>query len=168
MSLNKEDVWADLLYALDELERPSRDTRGHLIDAANRDAESDDEFINEVLLIGVATGAYWKAQSRANTRNAHEAIEKGLKAILIEGGLSEKKVRSRGHELHKLLADVQKHNSTAYGDLERCFDSTIRYLESVTTIRHNTNIVDYFRKHGGAEVFVANRYASIEGLDNKY
>ena len=56
--------------------------------------------------------------------------------------------------------------STAFNELERCFDSTIQYLESVTTIQHNTNIVDYFRKHGKAEVFVANRYASIEGRNN--
>ena len=100
---------------------------------------------------------------RADTRNAHEAIEKGLKAILKDDGLSEKQVRSHSHELHLLLADVQQHNPTAFSELERCFDSTIRYLESVTTIQHNTNILDYFRKHGKTEVFVENRYASIEG-----
>ena len=86
MSLNKQDVWADLLYTLDELEGPQRDFRVHLTDAASRDEESEDELIDDLLAIAVATGAYSKAQSRANTRNAHEAIEKGLKAILIEGG----------------------------------------------------------------------------------
>ena len=75
-------------------------------------------------------------------------------------------MRSRGHELHRLLSDVQQHNPTAFNELERCFDSTIRFLETVTTIQHNTNIVDYFRKHGKAKIFVANRYASTEGNNN--
>ena len=110
--------------------------------------------------------SYSKAKARADTRNAHEAIEKGLKAILLDGGLSEKQVRSRGHQLHRLLADVRQHNPTAFNELERCFDSTIQYLNSVTTIRHNTKIVDYFRKHGRAEIFVASRYESIEGRNN--
>ena len=168
MSLNKEDVWADLRYALDELERPPRDIHSRLTDAAELDAQSDDEFHKRLLLIGTLSIAYSRAAGRADTRNAHEAIEKGLKAILIDGGLSEDHVRSRGHELHRLLADVQQHNPTAFNELERCFDSTIQYLESVTTIQHNTNIVDYFQKHGKAEVFVANRYASIEGNSDKY
>ena len=163
MSLNKEDVWADLRYALDELDRPPCDIRSRLTDAADLDAQPDDEFSNRLLQIGLLSIAYSKAKVRADTRNAHEAIEKGLKAILIDSSLSEKQVRSRGHELHRLLADVQQHNPTAFNQLERCFDSTIQYLESVTTIQHNTSILVYFRKHGKAEIFVANRYASIEG-----
>ncbi len=168
MSLNKHDIWADLRYALDELDRPSRDIRNRLTDAANLDAQSENEFFNRLLLIAQLSSAYSKARARADTRNAHEAIEKGLKAILIDGGLSENHVRSRGHELHRLLADVQQHNPTAFNELERCFDSTIQYLESVTTIQHTTNIVDYFRKHGKAEIFVANRYGSIDGNNNKH
>ena len=168
MSLNKEDVWADLRYALDELERPSLDIHRRLTDAANLDAQSEDDFFNRLLQIGLLSTAYSKAKSRADTRNAHEAIEKGLKAILIDGGMSENHVRSRGHKLHRLLADIQQHNPTAFNELERCFDSTIQYLVKVTYIQHNTNIVEYFRKHGKAEIFIANRYASIEGNSNKY
>ena len=168
MSLNKEDVWADLRYALDELERPRRDIHSRLTDAADLDAQSNDEFHKRLLLIGTLSIAYSKAKARADTRNAHEAIEKGLKAILIDGGLSEHHVRSRGHQLHRLLADVKQHNPTAFNELERCFDSSIQYLESVTTLQHNTNIVDYFQKHGKAEIFMANRYASIEGNSDKY
>ena len=168
MSLNKEDVWADLRYALDELDRPSREIHSRLTDAANLDAQSEDEFFNRLLQIGQLSIVYSRARARADTRNAHEAIEKGLKAILIDGGLSENDVRSRGHELHRLLTDVQHHNPTAFNELERCFDSTIQYLVSVTTIQHNTNIVDYFRKHGKAEIFVKNRYASIEGNSDKF
>lgn len=167
MSLNKEDIWADLRYALDVLERPPRDIHSRLTDAADLDAQPDDEFHNRLLQIGLLSVAYSKAKARADTRNAHEAIEKGLKAILIDGGLSEKQVRSRGHELHRLLADVKQNNSTAFNELERCFDSTIQYLEIVTTIQHNTNILDYFRKHGKAEIFVENRYESIEGRKSK-
>ena len=89
-----------------------------------------------------------------------------VKAILIDGGVSETQVRSRSHGLHRLLADVQQHNPTAFNELERCFNSTIQYLESVTSIRHNTNILDYFRKHGKAEIYVANRYVNIEGGNN--
>ncbi len=166
MSLKKEDVWADLRYALDELDRPSRDIHSRLTDAANLDAQSEDEFFKRLLQIGLLSTAYSKARIRADTKNAHEAIEKGLKAILIDGGLSENQVRSRGHKLHLLLADVQKHNITAFNELERCFDSTIQYLESVTSIQPNTNIVDYFKEHGKAEVFVAKRYESIEGRNN--
>lgn len=168
MSLNKEDVWADLRYALDELERPPRDIHSLLTDAADLDSQSDDEFHKRLLLIGTLSITYSMAKARADVRNAHEAIEKGLKAILIDGGLSENQVRSRGHKLHLLLADVQKHNPTAFNELERCFDSTIQYLESVTHLKHNTNIVDYFQKHGKAEILVANRYASIEGNSDKY
>ena len=168
MSLNKEDVWADLRYALDELEKPPGDIHSRLTGAANLDAQSDDEASERLRQIALLSGTYLKAKMRADTRNAHEAIEKGLKAILIDGGMPEKQVRSRGHELHKLLADVQHHNPMAFNELERCFDSTMQYLEFVTTIQRNTNIVDYFQKHGKAEIFVANRYASIEGNKNKY
>ena len=166
MSLSREDVWADLRYALDELDRPSRDIHSRLTDAANLDARSEEEFFERHLQIGLLSVAYSKARARADTRNAHEAIEKGLKAILIDSGQPEAQVRSRMHEVHLLLEDVQKHNRPVFVELERCFDSTIQYLETVTTIQHNTNIVDYFRKHGKAEVFVANRYASIEGGNN--
>lgn len=166
MSLNKEDVWADLRYALDELDRPSRDIHSRLTDAADLDAQSEDEFYKRLLQTGLLSIAYSKARLRADTRNAHEAIEKGLKAILLDGRLSEKQVRSRGHKLHELLEDIKQHKPTAFNELERCFDSTIQYLESVTTIQHNTNIVDYFRKHGKAEIFKENRYESIEGRKN--
>ena len=168
MSLNKEDVWADLRYALDELDRPPRDIHSRLTDAANLDAQSDDEFFNRLLQIGLFYAAYSKAKARADVRNAHEAIEKGLKAILIDSGLAKVRKGREGHELHLLLADVQKYNPTAFDELKRCFDSTIQYLESVTAIQHNTNMIDYFRKHGKAEIFVANRYASIEGFNNAY
>ena len=163
MSLNKEDVWADLRYALDELDRPPRDIHSRLTDAANLDAQSDDEFFNRLLQIGLFYAAYSKAKARADVRNAHEAIEKGLKAILIDSGLAKVRQGREGHELHLLLADVQKHNPTAFDELKRCFDSTIQYLESVTTIQRNTNIVDYFERYGKAEIFVAKRYESIEG-----
>ena len=166
MSLNKEDVWADLRYALDELNRPPREIHSRLTDAANLDAQPEDEFYKRLLQIGLLSTAYSTAKMRADTRNAHEAIEKGLKAILIDGGLPEKQVRSHGHELHELLAGVQQYHPMAFNELERCFDSTIQYLESVTTIQHNTNILDYFRKHGKAEIFIASRYASIEGASN--
>ena len=166
MSLKKEDVWADLRYALDELERPSLDIHSRLTNAANLDAQSYNEFIERLTQIGLLSVAYSKARIRADTRNAHEAIEKGLKAILIDSDLSESCVRSLGHELHRMLADIKRYNTTAFNELERCFDSTIQYLESVTTIQHNTNIVDYFQEYGKAEIFVANRYASIESGNN--
>ena len=109
---------------------------------------------------------------RADTRNAHEAIERGLKAILLDGGLPLAQVRQRGHELHLLLADVKSHNPTAFRELERCFDSAIEYLEIVTTPayvrRYKTDILDYFQKHGKAEVFITNRYMSLEGDKRQY
>ena len=166
MSLNKEDVWADLRYVLDALENPPRNIRSRLTDAANLDAQSEDEYFNRLTLTALLSITYSRAEARSHARDAHEALEKGLKAILIDGGLSEKQVRSRGHELHLLLVDVQQHNPTAFKELERCFDSTIQYLESVTPLKHNTNILDYFRDHGQSEIFVANRYASIEGGNN--
>ncbi len=167
MSLNKEDIWADLRYALDELERPLLDIHSRLTDAADLDAQSEDEFLNRLTSIGMLSIKYGMAKTRADVRNAHEAIEKGLKAILIDGGMPEKQVRSHGHELNQLLEAVRQSNPTAFDELERCFDSTIQYLESVTTIRHNTNIVDYFREHGKAKVFEVSRYESLEGRDNE-
>ena len=163
MSLNKEDLWADLRYALDELDRPPSDIHARLTDAASLYAQPEDEFFNRLLDIGLLSMAYSKARARADVRNAHEAIEKGLKAILIDGGLSEKQIRSRGHQLHRLLADVQLHNPSAFNELERCFNGTTLYLESITPFQHNTNILDYFRKHGKSEIFVESRYESIEG-----
>ena len=133
MSLNKEDVCADLWYALDELERPPQNINSRLIEAADLDAQSEDEFHKRLLLIG--TLAYSKAAARSDVRNAHEAIEKG-KAILIDSGRSVDEVKSRRHNLHRLLTDIQQLNSTAFKELERCFNSTIQYLESVTTLRH--------------------------------
>lgn len=167
MSLNKQDVWADLKYALDELERPSLDDTHDLLGyVGNLDEQPKKEFLDRLFLTNAPALAYSRAKARADTRNAHEAIEKGLKAILLDGGLSKKQVRSHSHELHRLLASVQQHNPTAFNELDRCFNSVIQYLESVTTLQHDTNIVDYFRKHGKAKVFVASRYASIDGGNN--
>jgi len=168
--LSKEDVWADLVYALDQLERPPEgkphDIHSRLTDAADLDAQPDEEFHNRLLQIGLLSVSYSKARGRAETRIAHEAVEKGLKALLIDGGLSEKKVRSRGHELHPLLVDIQQHNPGAFNELERCFNSTIQYLESVTSRQYNTNILAYFQEHGKAKVFEVSRYESLEGRDN--
>ena len=173
MSLNKEDVWADLVYALDQLERPPErephDIHSRLTDAADLDAQPDEEFHNRLLQIGLLSVSYSKARGRAETRVAHEAVEKGLKALLIDCGLPKKKVRRgrEGHELHLLLEDVQQHNPTAFNELERCFNSTIQYLESVTSCQYNTNIVDYFQEHGRGKVFEVSRYESLEGRDNE-
>lgn len=168
MALSKEDVWADLRYALDELDSPSREIHSRLTDAANLDSQSEDEYWNRLLKIALLSSAYSKAQARAETRNAHEAIEKGLKAILIDGGMPEGQVRARSHNLYQLLTDIQQRHPTVFNELERCFESMISFLERVTTIRHDTNIIDYFRKYGKPEVFVANRYASIEGNNGEY
>ena len=118
--------------------------------------------MNRLLLIGQLSSAYWGARMRAQTRLAHEAIEKGLKAILLDSGLPQEYVRSRGHRLDLLLDDVELHNRTTFDELERCFDRTIQHLEMVTTIQHNTSMLEYFQEHGKTEVFVENRYASIE------
>ena len=169
MSIDKAGLWADLTYALDELDRHGRFTSVlDYPDASELDAQSVDEFHERLRQLGRPAIEYFKAKARADTRNAHEAIEKGLKAILIDGGLSESQVRSRGHELHRLLSDVQQYNPAAFSELERCFDSTIQYLERVTSLRYNTSIVDYFLEHGKAEVFVAKRYESIEGRRDTY
>ena len=161
--MDKADVWADLIYALDVLKIPSRDIRKSLTDTANLDAQPEDEALHRLFLIAEATGAYSKAESRADVRNAHEAIERGLKAILLDSGLSVKQVKKHSHHLDKLLIAVQQHEPTAFNELERCFNSTIQYLESVIPLKHNTNIVDYFHKHGKARVFEVSRYESIEG-----
>ena len=174
MSLNKVkvDVWkvhvgADLRYALDELERPSSDRRGRLKDPQGL-AQSEDNPLESVLKIAHAFAAYSKAQLRAETRIAHEAVEKGLKALLIDGGLPREQIRRgrKGHDLHLLLADVQQHNPTAFNELERCFKSTIQYLESATSLRHNPNILDYFQEHGRYKVLEVSRYESLEGRGN--
>ncbi len=160
------------MYALDQLERPPErephDIHSRLTDAAYLDAQPDEEFHKRLLQIGLLSASYSKAMGRAETKIAHEAVEKGLKALLIEGGLPRIQVRRgrEGHELHLLLADVQKHIPTAFNELERCFNSVIQYLERVTSLRHNTNIVDYFLEHGKAKVFEVSRYESLEGRDN--
>ena len=161
-SLSKADVWADLKYALDELERPLPGVRD-LNDSFGLEAEFGKEIFRE--FSNYPLGAYWRAKSRADAKNAHEAIERGLKAILIDSGCTTKQTRSRGHELHLLLWDVQQHNPKAFEGLERCFDSAIQYLNHNHTRSdlHNANIVDYFQEHGREEIFVVHRYESIEG-----
>ena len=167
MPLNKEEAWADLRYALDELERPLRDF--HSLFDSQLDDELSEGLAQSGLLSQPLAMTYRMAKSRADTRIAHEAIEKGLKAILIDGGLPETKVRSRGHGLHRLLADVQQHTPVAFNELERCFESTGQYLESLTPYRYDMGIIAYFQEHGRAEILVANRYASIEGFSgDKY
>lgn len=161
MTMNKGDVWADLRYALDELDRLPCHIHDHLTNAP-----SEGDFLKTFFHGGDPQLAYIMAKARADTRNAHEAIEKGLKAILIDSGVKVRKGHE-GHALHLHLQDIRQHNLTAFNDLERCFNSTIQYLESVTTIQHSTNIIDYFRKHGKTKVFVAKRYESIEGRNNE-
>ena len=168
-SLSKEGVWADLRYALDELERPtSSSPRGSdgLLGTFGLKVEFGNEIFQEFFASRPPHLAYIRAQSRAEARNAHEAIEKGLKAILLDSGLSVKHTRGLRHELHLLLEDVQQHNPKAFEELERCFDSTIQFLEYVTTIRYNTDIIAYFQEHGREEIFVAQRYESLEGRND--
>ena len=165
MATNKEEVWADLMYALDNLYEPPRDM--HSLDAY------EDEFIKRFPQIKQPLSMiYSMAKERAETTIAHEAIEKGLKAILIDNDLSIEQVKRHRHHLDKLLLAVQQHSPTAFDELERCFESTMDYLEITTSrtsvARYRTNIIDYFQKHGKEEVFVANRYASIEGFSNAY
>ena len=107
--------------------------------------------------------AYFKAKMRADSKNAHEAIEKGLKAVLLDAGVSAGKVRSHGHGLHSLLADVQQHNREVYEGLERAFDYALRRVEVATGRRPCINMVDYFREIGTKDVFLAKRYESLEG-----
>ncbi len=160
MFLDKEDVWADLKYALDELGNPPRDMR-----VQGLFAQPEAELCGNLFQTSPFYLAYSKAKSRADARNAHEAIEKGLKAILLDGGMPERQVRSRGHELHKLLSDVQQYNTVAFDALERCYESAVQLIAFV---RPYMNIIDYFEEYGSADVFNVNRYVSIEGGDNKY
>ena len=170
MSLSKEDVWAELRVALELLENPPQQTRDRLADSVRdaiktlyEDKESDAKFFQLLSL----QHAHSKTLMRNEAANAHEAIEKGLKAILIDSGLSVEQVKKHRHHLDKLLMAVQQHNPTAFNEIERCFESTMQYLESVTSqtyvATYRTQIIDYFQRHGKEEVFVENRYESIEG-----
>ena len=154
--MNKEDVYADLMYAYNELIRQPSD----ITDVTSHEVEFIRRFPNSIVPY---SSIYWRAESRAKIRTAHEAIEKGLKAILLDSGLTKVRKGRDGHELHLLLMDVQQHNSMAFNELERCFDGTIRYLESVTSLKHNTDIVSYFQANFRAGVFVEARYSSIDG-----
>lgn len=118
MTTSKEEVWADLQYALDNLYVPPRDM--HSLDAY------EDEFIKRFPHIKQPLYmTYSTAKARAETTIAHGAIEKGLKALLLDSGLSMKKVKDYRHHLDKLLIAVQQHNRMAFDELERCFESTM-------------------------------------------
>ena len=156
MSLDKDEVWADLRYAYDELYRwfsPSRASQ-------DLDKLSDDEFFDRFPTVGVFAREYRHAETRAG-------IRKGLKAILLDGGVPLAQARKRGHQLHLLLEDVKCHNPTAFSELERCFEIALQFLEFFTTPEYvstyRTDILDYFQKHGKGEVFITNRYMSLEG-----
>lgn len=172
MSLNKEAVWSELRTVLDLLENPPRTTSNRLEDSV-RDAsktlyaDEDEESAARFFQLLSLQYAHSITQSRHATTNSHEAIEKGLKAILIDSGLSVQQVKKYGHHLGKLLLAVQQHNATAFEELERCFESTMQYLEIVTSqtyvASYRTHITDYFQRHGAEGVFVEHRYESIEG-----
>ena len=161
MSLCKSDVLSDLVFALNFLEGPDFETP--LTDAVDLDAVSNDKLLIKLRVIGEHSFSYPQAKERAEVSIAHAAIEKGLKALLLEGGRSERCVRKHGHHLHLLLLDAQQHTPMVYKELERCFNSVIRYLEQVTSISHNICIVDYFREHGTGKVYEVSRYESLEG-----
>lgn len=166
MPLIIEDAWADLQYAFDELTKLPLVTHRHTLDASISGTRPSEGFYDKFFLNDAPSLAYERARARANVKIAHEAIEKGLKAILLASGRPEDEVFGRRHELYKLLKDVRKHDLLAFSELERCFESTTQYLKIVTGISRQTNIVDYFQKHGKGKTFVANRYASIEGNDS--
>lgn len=172
MSLNKGDVWADLRYVLDKLDAPSPDIRGRLKNSTNLGAQTEDEAIDSYMAVSLFSGAYSRARSRAETKDCHEAIEKGLKAILRDAGMTENEVRVYNHDLPKLLTAIKQQNPTAFNELERCYDSALDYLESVTSqeyvASYRTSIADYFEIHGRTKVFEANRYESLEGRKHQY
>ncbi|MCY3990910.1 MAG: hypothetical protein OXF50_06730 [Caldilineaceae bacterium] len=167
MSLNKQDLWADLRFAKDELESPPLDDTFTLLgNVGNLEEQPEKEFLARLFSTSAPYLAYSRAKARADTRNAHEAIEKGLKAILLDSGLPLKKMSNYSHELPDLLEAVRNYDPNAFRELERCFESTIQYLESVTNIQHNTSLIKYFRQNGTKDTFNAIRYASIEGKDD--
>lgn len=160
VAISTEDVWADVRYALDELERPSSDAQRRLLAEAERlDEEAETELYNRLTLSFGSFLVYWKAISRAQARIAHEGIEKGLKAILMGAGWKNTKT----HDLHELLGYTQQYCPKAFSELERCFESTVRYLKFTTGIQRSSSILDYFRENGTREKFKAIRYASITG-----
>ena len=161
MSLCKSDVLSDLVYALNYLEGPDFDSP--LTEAADLDAESNNKLLAELRVIGEHSHSYPQAKARAEVTISHSAVERGLKALLLEGGVPKNRVRKRRHHLDKLLSDAKQDTPMVYKELERCFNSVIRYLEQVTPISHNTSIVDYFREHGKGKVYEVSRYESLEG-----
>ena len=162
MAVNKDDVWADLRYGLDELERPRRDAHVRLMaDADNLDENGRTELYNRLEVSFDYFLVYDRAIARAQARIAHEAIEKGLKAILLDAGWK----NTNSHDLRELLEDVQQLNPQTFGEIERCYESTIRHLKFITGIQRNSSIIDYFRENGNRQAFIENRYASIDGGD---
>ncbi len=170
MSLNKDEVWAELCIALESLENPPQNMRSRLSNSvkdAIRTMYEDEDSAARFFQLLELQKAHSMTQSRSEIAISHEAIEKGLKAILIDSGVSVEEVKKLRHNLDKLLMAVQQHNATAFNELERCFESTMQYLEIVTSqtyvATYRTHIVDYFQRHGKEKVFVENRYQSIEG-----
>jgi len=158
-------VWADLQFALDKLLEPVPDTYMSLLRLANLDIQFGDGLFSKFFLTQVPSTFYLNAKFNSDMRISHEAIEIGLKAILLDRGFTIDKVRNHGHNIPRLLEDVKKHNPKAFNDLERCFDSTIRYLKGSTGIQRNTIILEYFQKYGTTKVFVRRRYESIDSTN---
>ena len=155
-------MWADLWYALDELERPWDITTVRLTDFVDYlDEQTRNALRNKLQIFTPShSSVYFQAIVRAQARSAHEAIEKGLKAILIDAGWT----NTQKHDLHELLANMKQLNPGAFSELKRCFDSVVRYLKFVSVfVGKSDNILDYFRDIGNQKIFVGNRYASITG-----
>ena len=164
MSLCKSDVLSDLVYALNYLEGQHR-FDSPLTDAVDLDVKPNERLLLELRVIGEHSYSYPQAVGRAEVTVSHAAVEKGLKALLIEGGVPVDRVIDRRHHLHKLLSDARKHIPAVFDELERCFYSTTDYLERVTRLPRREKFTDYFRDHGRGEVYRVIRYESLEGRD---
>ena len=158
----RAEVWGELMYVFDDLGRRDFDIIPRLNKAADKDSPPFEEFMNRFIQTGTLGDGYYKAKRRADARNAHEAIEKGLKALLLDAGMSMGGVRRRGHELYRLLVDVQRHSQDSYKELERSFDYALQRVELATGSRPNVTMIDYFRENGTKDVFLARRYGSLE------
>ncbi len=161
MQINPYDAWADLRHAVDVLDRPPANIYKSLMSKAKPEDQPYDEFTRRLYQVGALCISYSRAESRAKSVLAHEAMERGLKGLLRAGGFSTSS--TFGHDVQPLATQLEKHHQGAFEHLQCCFDSGLKFCEeSYGTIVTHKVILDYFEENFNRATYDANRYWTIE------
>lgn len=169
MKTDKLEVWADLKNALDTSDREPSDVLHNGLmaqaDAMTVQTEGDLKEFADVLMVDVMTlHAQSRSKSRMDVVLAHEAMENGMKSLLIDHGVSQHDYR--GHNLALTLKQVQKHDPGAFRVIQLYFDNAVKLCEELTGRVYIRDIFEYFKESFNEDTYKTSKYGSIEDGNN--